>query len=1264
MPEYKLDFPVNVGSPAPIKSLSDAVREVGDRTKASQGDLSLFKSLLEADAKAGVSLVKSIDDIKRSTDSLTPGVRNLAGELQKLTQAQAQVQAQSQKTAQAIEQNYTKAAGSANRELLNLSRTLSGISGAGLPGGSAPIQGLLGGAGTIGMIGGITAAISAAGLGIFSLVKSAGEGARDLANFSSRLGLTADQAQKLSIAARITGVNIGSLEQSARLLGQALDDPTGAGKKQIEVLGKLGVATRETSGDTREMGQVLVDVLQRLAQIPNVAERVHESQLLLGRGSKELQPLIEDLPRLTKSADELAQSLKTGTNSELLRANEEINKLDEAWEIFKKNVAAGLAPVTISVLTNLSQDLQPGQRRGPQGLRADSGADAGGGDGFFTHDTIPLATGAPSGKQTAGLTASLLAATSAHAKDLAAADSLSKKLQGDFDKTKDGLQALIEKEHQAAEKARENATASGTSFAYRQGQQKLMNEALQKELQLRAQLKSLDSQGHGMSQGEWRTQFLNRGNPSELGRQLQEARDQTTARIREHPEERTADLQALSQRLVDILNESLKKAGEQSSKIENEQAETRLKIEASITEEYEKRLRNPSPTLTQSLGFVQQINAPIPQTPAQLAAAQRQRLALGQTVNSGILARERASGNLSPQQLAGMELTDQLAYITQSRNVDVNEFSSQASGFRTQAGNESDPRKALEYLIQAADADVKAEERKTAANIQATEAINKFQLAAEEASAKLREDFGNLISGLAAAGREGHAGTYARNYMLGQSDKIIGNFASSMYRPGLFEFPGQGTPQNPTPLAKMFQGTMFGMDPKAHQSDQLATVNDALKSTTDQNTKATVDNTTVMAAVYQALGGDPTSLGLSNLPAMPSLTGGSSTAALPFLGAAGAAGASSAAAIVSTSLKAAGISVPGLTSGGDSLTPSNAVTGLFKMMTGGGSSPTLSTGAGIFGPTDSNGMPIIPGVTSGPATDNWSSMAGDLDQLANGGNGNPGLTSSMSALTKAGTLMNGPLPSDSELANAGSSSSSIFTASNPLTNLFNVNGTASPGQQVGAGLQVGGEAFGAYKGVTQAFKGGAQNIMGGIGETAMSIAPLLGPAAPFVEAGGAVLSLVSSLMGDPRANRQASINHELFNNQYIAPQAINRTMDISGGYAEENFQGNVRGTDLSSLPVLQQAYPDPRHGVIVPGTVLSPFGGGGSPSVTSVGNFGGLTTTSGSGGHTINVTNNVSAIDGDSVAQFFQNNAQALGDGIVHAINTGGSDMANRLRTL
>jgi hypothetical protein len=819
---------------------------------------------------------------------------------------------------------------------------------------------------------------------------------------------------------------------------------------------------------------------------------------------------------------------------------------------------------------------------------------------------------------------------------------------------------------------------------------------LQKYKDLNKEIANLQTRLDGLKKtavsfAEELARFANRGEPNELAKQLADNREQATRLERQFPGQRSAIESQASRNSYQIVTDSLKKEAEKNSKIELEQTESRLKIEASITEEYEKRLKILSPTLTQSLAAVQLINAPIPQTPAQLARQQSLALQMSQVQESGLMARKRSSGQFTPQQLQQMDLNDSLSYISQQSSIDVKEFSDEAAGFRTQAGNEPDASKALGYLVQAAEADVKAEERKTQANIQAAEAINKFQEAADEASDHMKEEFGNFISGLAAAGREGHAGTYARNFMLGQADKMIGNFAGSVFQPGMFSLPAslgtftKGSLFAPSPTgASLFNGMKptGGAPSVGTGDDQVASdvqyfLNGGksgggsqspaitqLNATTDQNTKATVDNTTVMAAVYQALGGDPTSLGLSNLPAMPSLTGGSSTAALPFLGAAGAAGASSAAAIVSTSLKAAGISVPGLTSGGDSLTPSNAVTGLFKMMTGGGSSPTLSTGAGIFGPTDSNGMPIIPGVTSGPATDNWSSMAGDLDQLANGGNGNPGLTSSMSALTKAGTLMNGPLPSDSELANAGSSSSSIFTASNPLTNLFNVNGTASPGQQVGAGLQVGGEAFGAYKGVTQAFKGGAQNIMGGIGETAMSIAPLLGPAAPFVEAGGAVLSLVSSLMGDPRANRQASINHELFNNQYIAPQAINRTMDISGGYAEENFQGNVRGTDLSSLPVLQQAYPDPRHGVIVPGTVLSPFGGGGSPSVTSVGNFGGLTTTSGSGGHTINVTNNVSAIDGDSVAQFFQNNAQALGDGIVHAINTGGSDMANRLRTL
>jgi hypothetical protein len=215
---------------------------------------------------------------------------------------------------------------------------------------------------------GVAVTATAVGIGVlaksaFDLVNTMGEGARELQNFALRLDLTVAQAQRLSFAAQLTGVNISTLEQSTRTLSNALDDPGGSGKKQIAILQQLGVSTRDLNGTQRELGSVVTDVLEKLSGLSNAAERAHDGQVLLGRGSKELIPLLANYKEATELADKFAASLDSNANAKLLEGKRAIAEFDIAWESLKKNLAAKIEPIIvpiIQVVTNVLQGPQVG----------------------------------------------------------------------------------------------------------------------------------------------------------------------------------------------------------------------------------------------------------------------------------------------------------------------------------------------------------------------------------------------------------------------------------------------------------------------------------------------------------------------------------------------------------------------------------------------------------------------------------------------------------------------------------------------------------------------------------------------------------------------------------------------------------------------------------------------------------------------------------------------------------------------------------------
>ncbi len=151
-------------------------------------------------------------------------------------------------------------------------------------------------------------------------------------------------------------------------------------------------------------------------------------------------------------------------------------------------------------------------------------------------------------------------------------------------------------------------------------------------------------------------------------------------------------------------------------------------------------------------------------------------------------------------------------------------------------------------------------------------------------------------------------------------------------------------------------------------------------------------------------------------------------------------------------------------------------------------------------------------------------------------------------------------------------------STHPFSTLFNSDSSA--GAMVGAGLEIAGAGFGAFRGISQMSKGGAKSVTSGLGVTLSSIAPLTGPAAPFVEAAGMIASLVGAFLPDPRQVRDKAITRELADASYKAPNPITLSIDAATGrIADTDFRGRSR--IINAMPTLEnynQIYGfDPLH---------------------------------------------------------------------------------------
>jgi hypothetical protein len=238
-------------------------------------------------------------------------------------------------------------------------------SGAGGSGGGGILSGLglggLSGGAQLGLAAGAAAAgLAAVTIKLTEFVEKEAEAARETVNLGQRMGITGAQAQQLADAAKIVGVNIASVEGGARLLSTALEDPSGAGRKAAEGLTKLGISIIDVNGKAREMGPVFLDALTAISKLPSAAERMALATRLLGRGAKELEPLIADYDALNK----VVTNLHPVDPTKLAEADKKFQELHQHWEELKRDFATKLVPVIEPIVSGASGLLTGKNREG------------------------------------------------------------------------------------------------------------------------------------------------------------------------------------------------------------------------------------------------------------------------------------------------------------------------------------------------------------------------------------------------------------------------------------------------------------------------------------------------------------------------------------------------------------------------------------------------------------------------------------------------------------------------------------------------------------------------------------------------------------------------------------------------------------------------------------------------------------------------------------------------------------------------------------
>ena len=213
------------------------------------------------------------------------------------------------------------------------------------------------------------AAMGAAAAAVAVLVKAekqlmdmtiqASASADELLTQSMISGIDSGKLQQLHYASELIDVSTETIVDSQTKLIRSMNDARDSSSDEAKEFQKLGISVTDSSGQLRDANTVFYEVIDALGQVENGTERDAAAMAILGKGARELNPLIvqgsDALKGLAADAEKTGYVLRTDQVEALGKVDDAYQRLQLSQEAVRNQLAAQFAPSAESVLTKFAE---------------------------------------------------------------------------------------------------------------------------------------------------------------------------------------------------------------------------------------------------------------------------------------------------------------------------------------------------------------------------------------------------------------------------------------------------------------------------------------------------------------------------------------------------------------------------------------------------------------------------------------------------------------------------------------------------------------------------------------------------------------------------------------------------------------------------------------------------------------------------------------------------------------------------------------------
>lgn len=202
-------------------------------------------------------------------------------------------------------------------------------------------------------LGTITAAAAALGVAIVKTLGAAG----DLVDASNRLGVSAENLQRLQQAAQLAGVGADQLNASIQRLSISIGEGLNKGSgPAVDALTRLGIPIREIAAQRPD--QQFERISQALIAIENPAQRAAAAVDLFGKQGPAILGVVNELEKVQQITRDIGFGVTERDLVALDEAGDRLDQLSIIWDAGIKKVVAEIAPLIVGFVERIKEAIK------------------------------------------------------------------------------------------------------------------------------------------------------------------------------------------------------------------------------------------------------------------------------------------------------------------------------------------------------------------------------------------------------------------------------------------------------------------------------------------------------------------------------------------------------------------------------------------------------------------------------------------------------------------------------------------------------------------------------------------------------------------------------------------------------------------------------------------------------------------------------------------------------------------------------------------